>query len=280
MEMEKTKELGKNKEIELETHNSVSVSQRSNLVMETSAFDRFYPNETSSVFSHFSGIECFKMPQIPVGKRSFECSVVSIVTPTIVQILPHLTEFEYRELELQRRIKHLVKSAPMLTEYEPRTICLSQYQKDKKWYRALIRSHNPVAKQVDVLFVDYLNTASVSITQLKQCPLELISWPLRTIRARLHGLVPNPRLREKDIRQALQNIVLKRTLVARIVKEPKRLDNSTAISAMTGSGPYQHNVDDIMEVHLYDPDIYARKQRDARIYQPLIQDSFYSYKKV
>ncbi|XP_049303754.1 RING finger protein 17 [Bactrocera dorsalis] len=299
-EMEKTKELGKNKEIELETHNSVSVSQRSNLVMETSAFDRFYPNETSSVFSHFSGIECFKMPQIPVGKRSFECSVVSIVTPTIVQILPHLTEFEYRELELQRRIKHLVKSAPMLTEYEPRTICLSQYQKDKKWYRALIRSHNPVAKQVDVLFVDYLNTASVSITHLKQCPLELISWPLRTIRARLHGLVPNPRLREKDIRQALQNIVLKRTLVARIVKEPKRLDNSTAISmtdfmrmddvgdlnsatvsgAMTGSGPYQHNVDDIMEVHLYDPDIYARKQRDARIYQPLIQDSFYSYKKV
>ena len=153
-------------------------------------------------------------------------------------------------------------------------------------------------RQVDVLFVDYLNTASVSVTQLKQCPLELFSWPLRTIRARLHGMIPNPRLREKDIRQALQNIVLKRTLVARIVKEPKRLDNSTAISmtsfmllddvgdlssatasgAITGAGTYQQNVDDIIEVHLYDPDTYARKQKDARIYQPLIQDSFYSYK--
>nr|XP_036213768.1 uncharacterized protein LOC106620044 [Bactrocera oleae] len=283
---------------ELETHDHVGLSQRSNSVMETSAFDGFCPNETSSVFSHLSGIECFKMPQIPVGKRSFECSVVFIVTPTIVQILPHLTEFEYRELELQRRIKHLVKSAPLLTEYEPRTICLSQYHKDKKWYRALIRSYNPVGKQVDVLFVDYLNTASVSVTQLKQCPLELFSWPLRTIRARLHGMIPNPRLREKDIRQALQNIVLKRTLVARIVKEPKRLDNSTAISmtsfmllddvgdlssatasgAITGAGTYQQNVDDIIEVHLYDPDTYARKQKDARIYQPLIQDSFYSYK--
>lgn len=238
------------------------------------------------------------MPQIPVGKRSFECSVAFVVTPTIVQILPHLTEFDYRELELQRRIKHLVKTVPTLTEYEPRTICLAQYHKDKKWYRALIRSHNPVAKQVDAFFVDYLNTASVPITQLKQCPFELVSWPLRTICARLHGLVPNPRLREKDIRQALQNIVLKRTLIARIVKEPKRLDNSAAISmtdfmrldnvgvlssaavsaAITGTYTYQQDVDDIMEVHLYDPDTYARKQKDARIYQPLIQNSFYSYK--
>ncbi|XP_011192640.2 uncharacterized protein LOC105218629 [Zeugodacus cucurbitae] len=294
----KTKEEEKLKRRESEIRNSGSFALRTNPELETSAFDRFYPDETSSVFSHFSGIECFRMPQIPVGKRSFECSVASVVTPTIVQILPHLTEFEYRELELQRRIKHLVKSAPALAQYEPRTICLTQYHKDKKWYRALIRSHNPVAKQVDVLFVDYLNTASVPITQLKQCPLELVSWPLRTIRARLHGLVANPRLREKDIRQALQNIVLKRTLVARIAKESKHLDNSIAISmsdfirqdgigslstasasgTLSGAGTYQQNTEHIMEVHLYDPDTYARKQKDAYVYLPLIQDSFYSYK--
>lgn len=246
------------------------------------------------MFSHFSGIECFKNPQLPVGKRTFECSVVYVITPTIVQILPHLTEFEYRELELQRRIKHLVKSAAPLSEFEPRTICLAQYHKDKKWYRALIRSYNPVAKQVDVFYVDYLNTATVPITQLKQCPLELISWPLRTIRARLHGLRPNPRLREKDIKQALQNVVLKRTLVARIVKEPKSYDNANAASMtdlmgaddiiggempVAMSDAFQQDLNDIMEVHLYNPDAEARKLRDARIYQPLIQDSFYSYKK-
>ncbi|XP_017477731.1 PREDICTED: uncharacterized protein LOC108367586, partial [Rhagoletis zephyria] len=288
-EQQRTRDKVKGREMEILDSASFALRPRQNL--DTSAFDKFYPNETSSVFSHFSGIESFKNPQLPVGKRTFECSVACIVTPTIVQILPHLTEFEYRELELERRIKHLVKSAPYLTDFEPRTICLAVYHKDRKWYRALIRSHNPVAKQVDVLYVDYLNTASVLTTNLRQCPLELISWPLRTIRARLHGLVPNPRLREKDIRQALQDVLLKRTLIARIVKDPKCLESSAVFNmsdlmgpedidvagaATGGAGAHQQDSTGIMEVHLYGGD--NKSPKNARVYEMLIQESFYSYK--
>ncbi|XP_054728957.1 uncharacterized protein LOC129237971 [Anastrepha obliqua] len=274
---------------EIEIRDSASFALRPRQVFETSAFDKFFPNETSSVFSYFSGFECFRNPHLPVGKRTFECSVACVVTPTIVQLLPHLTEFKYRELELQRRIKHLVKTSPPLTDFEPRTICLAQYPKDKKWYRSVIRSHNPVAKQVDVLFVDYLNTESVAITHLKQCPLELINWPLRTIRASLHGLIPNPRLREKDIRQALQNVVLKRTVIGRIVKESKHLDNTTSdvnISKFAGSeevgemcaGSHQQDLDDILEVNLYNNDVDIQNKNYTLAYEALIQDSFYSYK--
>ncbi|KAM7362412.1 tudor domain-containing protein qin isoform 2-T4 [Cochliomyia hominivorax] len=72
-----------------------------------SDFDGFHPNDASTVFSHFSGIENFKPPQLPVTMHHFNCRVVSIITPTILQIFPHHTEFRYRELELQRSIKEM-----------------------------------------------------------------------------------------------------------------------------------------------------------------------------
>ncbi|XP_065371738.1 uncharacterized protein qin isoform X2 [Calliphora vicina] len=230
-----------------------------------SDFDVFHPNETSTVLSHFSGIEYFKSPQLPAAMHHFNCSVVSIVTPTILQIFPHHTEFRYRQLELQRSIKEIVKlSLPPLTKFEPRTICLACYTKDKIWYRAVIRSYNPTAKTVDVFYVDYLNSETLSVKYIRQCPQELLGWPLRTFRVRLHGIQVNPNVKEHEIRLGLHHILNKRKLFAVVKKHPNY--NSLVLG------------NTLNKTELIDIALYESKEESLKgitIYESLIEKNYF-----
>lgn len=196
----------------------------------------------------------------------FICSVVSIITPTVLQVFPHHAEFRYREVELQRSIKEMVKrSLPPLTKFEPRTLCLACYSKDKVWYRAIIRSYNPSAKTVDVLYVDYLNSETLPLKYIRQCPKELLGWPLRTFRVRLHGIQVNPNVKEHDIRMSLQRVLSKRKLFAVVKKHPNYnsviLDNNT------------NNNTDLIEIALYESKDTSLK--GVTIYESLIEKNYF-----
>lgn len=185
----------------------------------SSNFDEFDPCDTSSMLSNFSGIDIFKAPQLPLSLKSFYCEVAYIRSPTVVHIFPHLSELKYRQLELARRIKSMVQKLPMLSVYEAKTPCLARFSNDKIWYRAIIRSHNAPLHLVKVFYVDYLNTELVKEEYIRKCPNDLLAWPLRTFEMKLNGIKPNPRLREKDVKQALKKCLTGRKLLAKIVEE-------------------------------------------------------------
>ncbi|XP_046805839.1 RING finger protein 17 isoform X1 [Lucilia cuprina] len=230
-----------------------------------SDFDVFHPYETSTVFSHFSGIENFKPPQLPTAMHHFTCSIVSIITPTILQIFPDHAEFRYREVELQRSIKEVVKRCPPpLTKFEPSTLCLACYTKDKIWYRAIIRSYNPNAKTVDVLYVDYLNSETLPLKYVRQCPKDLLGWPLRTFRVRLHGIKLNPHIKENEVRLALHQLLNKRKLFGVVKKHP---NYSSLVLGTTV------NDSDLIEIALYESKEASLK--GVTIYEPLIEKEYF-----
>ncbi|XP_037806449.1 RING finger protein 17 isoform X1 [Lucilia sericata] len=231
-----------------------------------SDFDVFHPYETSTVFSHFSGIENFKPPQLPTAMHHFTCSIVSIITPTILQIFPNHAEFRYREVELQRCIKEVVKRCPPpLTKFEPSTLCLACYTKDKIWYRAIIRSYNPNAKTVDVLYVDYLNSETLPLKYVRQCPKDLLGWPLRTFRVRLHGIKLNPHVKENEVRLALHQLLNKRKLFGVVKKHPNY--SSLVLGTTTV------NDSDLIEIALYESKEASLK--GVTIYEPLIEKEYF-----
>lgn len=224
----------------------------------------FSPEDTSTMLTHFSGLENFKLPQLPSAMHHFKCRVVFIMTPVILQIFPMHTEFNYRDIDLQRTIKEMVKqSLPPLTTFEPRTLCLACYTKDRHWYRAVIRSYNKTAKTVDVLYVDYLNIETLPLKYVRQCPQELLSWPLRTFRVRLHGVNANPNVKDLEIRKSLQKLLNKRDLFAVVKKHP--VCNSMVFGKSL-------NKTDHIEVVLYESKEASLK--GVTIYEPLIEKNY------
>lgn len=232
-----------------------------------SDFERFYPNETSTVFSHFSGIERFRQPQLPTAMQHFNCRVISIITPVILQIFPHHAEFRYREVGLQRLVRELAKkSLPPLTNFEPRTLCLARYSKDKVWYRGVIRSYNPNAKTVDVLYVDYLNSETLPLKYVRGCPAELLGWPLRTFRVRLYGIKINPYIKEHEIRMVLHRLLTKKKLFA-VVKNHFNYHSQIVNKNL--------NNNDLLEIALYESKEASIK--GITVYQSLLEKNYFQH---
>lgn len=206
-----------------------------------------------------------RTPQLPTALQQFNCRVISIITPTILQVFPLHTEFRYREVGLQRLIRELVKkSLPPLMKFEPRTLCLARYSKDKVWYRAVIRSYNPNAKTVDVLYVDYLNSETLSVKYIRQCPTELLDWPLRTFRVRLYGIKVNPNFKQHEIRMILHRLLTKQKLFA-VVKK-----NLNCHGVIAGNN---FNSTDLLEISLYESKEASSK--GLTIYQSLIENNYF-----
>ncbi|XP_055907839.1 uncharacterized protein LOC129942792 [Eupeodes corollae] len=214
-----------------------------------SNFDAFDPCDSSSLLSNFSGIEVFKPPQLPSSVKSFYCEIAYVRSPTVVHIFPHLSELEYRQLELARRIKSLALRTPVFDSFEAKTPCLARYSKDKNWYRAIIRSHNASLRLVKVFYVDFLNSELVHEEHVRRCPNDLLAWPLRTFEMKIYGVIPNPRLREKDVKQAFKKCVTGRKLYAKIVLERGK----------------------IPEISLYK----SRTEREATVYEDLIIQKYF-----
>uniref|UniRef100_A0A1A9W2S8 Tudor domain-containing protein n=1 Tax=Glossina brevipalpis TaxID=37001 RepID=A0A1A9W2S8_9MUSC len=243
-----------------------------------SEFEQFNPNATSTAASHFSGIEFFKQPQLPMSMNDFFCSVASILKPTLLQVFPHHLEYEYNEMDMQRTIKRMVKMSPPLMKFEPRTVCLARYTKDKRWYRAVICKYSPDSKMVEVLYVDYLNSEALPVKDVRQCPKELLFLPLRTFRVRLYDVKPNPEKSESEIRSALHNLLSRRKLYAVIKKrsiipqtnDDIAFDTTEDFHAIDTLLPPQNK---LMNVVLYASPKFAEK--GITVYESLIQSEMF-----
>lgn len=208
----------------------------------------------------------FRIPQFPIGNTQFRCRVIKVISPRELQIVPTQNEFKQRDVDMQRSIRNAVKVAPPLTHFEPRTICLACYSKDRKWYRAVIRSYNQLAKTVEVLYVDYLNSETLPLKYVKQCPPEVLGWSQRTFRVRLHGITPNPKYGENEIRLALHTMLAKKNLYAVVEKYALNRMSSVQLDQL-----YPDN--DLMEVSLYNSENDISK--DATAYESLIENRYY-----
>lgn len=109
-----------------------------------------------------------------------------------------------------------------------------------------------------------MNTESIPLKSLRQYPMELTAWPLRTFQVRLAGLQPNPRMREKDVRRALYNIVAGRILHARIAKSDYKC---TAEDEFENGGARF-----LQEISLYES---KKAATSMVIYEELILENFY-----
>uniref|UniRef100_A0A1A9ZEA0 Tudor domain-containing protein n=1 Tax=Glossina pallidipes TaxID=7398 RepID=A0A1A9ZEA0_GLOPL len=244
-----------------------------------SEFEQFNPNATSTAASHFSGTEFFKQPQLPQSMKTFTCCVVSILKPALFQVFPLHLEFEYREMDMQRTIERIARVAPPLTKFKPRTVCLARYTKDKRWYRAVIFKYSTDSKLVEVLYVDYLNSETLPVTEVRQCPKELLILPLRTFRVRLHDVKPNPMKPEGAIRSALHKLLSRRKIHAVIKKRSmpppasKALVFGTTQEDFVAIDSVLPSQSDVMEVTLYESAEVALK--GVTIYESLIQDDLF-----
>uniref|UniRef100_A0A1A9V5Z9 Tudor domain-containing protein n=1 Tax=Glossina austeni TaxID=7395 RepID=A0A1A9V5Z9_GLOAU len=239
-----------------------------------SEFEQFHPNATSTAASHFSGTEFFKQPRLPQSMKTFTCSVASILKPALLQVFPLHREFEYREMDMQRTIERMVRVAPFLTKFKPRTVCLARYTKDKRWYRAVIRKYSADSKLVEVLYVDYLNSETLPVTDIRQCPKELLILPLRTFRVRLHDVKPNPMKPESAIRSALHKL-LNRPKIHAVIKK-RSMPPSASKPIVFGTTPGDSVLppqSDVMEVTLYESAEIALT--GVTIYESLIQDGLF-----
>ncbi|XP_059217931.1 uncharacterized protein LOC106084621 isoform X3 [Stomoxys calcitrans] len=225
-----------------------------------SDFEEFHPNETSTVFSHVSDMETFGASEISLHNSNFKCRVVKIVSTTVLLILPTQRSLRQRHIQIQKDIKEAVRVAAPLTRFETRTICLACYSKDKEWYRAVIRCYNQIAKSVEVFYIDYQNSETLPLKYVKVCPVHIANYPPSTLRVRLHGICPNPQIRELEIRRALHDLVIKRNLFGIVKRNSSARADSCSISSL-------------MEICLYKSPHFAAK--GIVIYEHLIEKGYY-----
>ncbi|XP_073813354.1 tudor domain-containing protein qin isoform X2 [Musca autumnalis] len=231
-----------------------------------SEYENFRPNDTSTIFTHFSGVDAFKTPKFPGEQQHFKCRVIKIISPTVVQIFPETVDYKNQDINMQINIRRAVKTARPLTNFEPCTPCLACYSRDKKWYRAVIRSYNPTSKMVEVTYVDYLNSETIPTKFVRECPPLVLSWPQRTFRVRLHGIKPNPNQAESVIRLALHRAVAKRTVIAVV----NRLHNSHTSSDRIDN---LCSDKDLNEITLYESELHLSS--NISIHKNLIKSKLY-----
>ncbi|XP_058130027.1 uncharacterized protein LOC131285486 [Anopheles ziemanni] len=125
-----------------------------------------------------------------------------------VYVYPHLEGHTRRMAMVSTKVQERARSINELHRWqasllEPGAPCLAPFSEDGLYYRALLETVDEQRREATVLFVDYLNRETVSIGDLRKCPIELQRAPLRNIPVQLVGVRSNPRLREIDIAQRL-----------------------------------------------------------------------------
>ena len=91
------------------------------------------------------------------------------------------------------QIKHHIDTSTPTTPLDDLNLkssqpILAQYPEDSEWYRAEVLEWNKYSNVVSVRYVDYGNTADVSVSLVSEIPSELISFlPRQAIICRLSG---------------------------------------------------------------------------------------------
>lgn len=125
------------------------------------------------------GVIAFKMSAFPVGSV-LDVTVAFIESPSYFccQLVQHS-----RELKL---LMHNIQDCYKDSEFQPvaDTACVARHPENGKWYRALRVGHYGTA-HVKVLFVDYGQTKTVSLCDLRDIHPEFLTLPSQAFRCNL-----------------------------------------------------------------------------------------------
>ncbi|XP_033178847.1 maternal protein tudor isoform X2 [Bombus impatiens] len=109
--------------------------------------------------------------------------------------------------------------------------CVAQYSKDRKWYRAVIKSIRE--DDVTVQFVDYGNIETIEYGKIKTIQKEFLELPKQAIHCKLFG-VKDDNIDSKKI-EAFENLVINKTVEAEFISEENGM-YSVLLKRMTDNG--------------------------------------------
>lgn len=227
----------------------------------------FHPFDTSTVRSQpliGSTVDQFSYwpnsLDLPRIWSYFICSVVSIVSSTKLLAIPQHPDINLRLMDINKRIQKMAEKAKSIKNITIGNICLARWPQDKKWYRAKISSHDSKARTVVVTYLDYMNSETLSVSEIRVCPHEIYSWPTSTICIRLYGIAPHPKHREEDVMLALYNVVVSHNCYARIVKScPPSGDKSVPVELFASADMAARN--HTLYKELIDQGYYVKKNQ-------------------
>ena len=87
----------------------------------------------------------------------------------------------------------VAETTPLTTPPLVGHYCLALFS-DGSWFRAKVEAVNSASESVDVLFVDYGNRESVSMTHIRPMPAQFANLPTQTVRCSLYGIEPRSAL--------------------------------------------------------------------------------------
>lgn len=166
----------------------------------------FCPLETSSRYSCNSSLSTicpsFKTLSIESNMKAFHCQI-TFVMGTDIWVMPLFPDHEREILEMEEKIKKWVQYSRPLKHIELNEPCIALYEEDHTYYRAVIKDYDDKTKEVTIVYVDFLNEATVPLHYIRPISKDILAYPLRNIQARLYGVRPNKRVRENDVGRKL-----------------------------------------------------------------------------
>ncbi|KAL1399532.1 hypothetical protein pipiens_008146, partial [Culex pipiens pipiens] len=148
--------------------------------------------------------------------KGFYCEVTNLADTFNLFVFPQLESHIQRMKELMAKIQCYARKHRKCVDIEEDMPCLALFKADHFWYRGVIKEFNPATNQVQIFYVDYLNSETVSVRDILKCPVNLRRVPLRNVQIRLHGIRGNPRMRDADIRRKLVELIEGKRLYAKV----------------------------------------------------------------
>ena len=111
-------------------------------------------------------------------------------TSVVISYIESILHFACQVVDNSEAIESLVSqmnkhysAMPPTNQLEPRegTYCAALFSQDNMWYRARINSYDKTANQIHVLFVDYGNSESLPVSNIRELTSEFLSLPNQAI---------------------------------------------------------------------------------------------------
>lgn len=174
--------------------------------------------EDEPVFDMF--LKNYKQLKLDPNLNEFYCDVRKLVNATHLLISPMCDRYEEQHSEMTAKIQNRIETISVLADIRVGQHCLALSHRFNEWYRALVLEVDKSNDSYRVVFVDYYYQAIVRADELRHCSREYMGLPVHVMPVKLSGIQRNARLRTRDIKERLQEILLKKEnhVFARVIK--------------------------------------------------------------
>ena len=139
------------------------------------------------------------MWQFPETSEQSECVLCDVVN--LSEFYIHINNKEMSVLidEIDKKILSVFADGPQKQIVPPSVgdLCLANFSEDNCWCRVRVNAVD--GETCDVLYLDYMNEATVNLTDMAACPLELAHLPQLAVRCGLDGIHPDYTPTTEDI---------------------------------------------------------------------------------